>query len=62
MENGEHDDKSTLEHGNDSVQGVGDIEGNAKTADAGKGTEVENMGTLETVKEGRNSWCCSERK
>ena len=53
---------STLEHGNDSVQGVGDVEGNAKTADAGKGTEVENMGMLETVKEGRNGRCCSERK
>ena len=44
MEDGEHDDNSTLDHKNGSVQGVGDVGSNEKTTDTVEeaGREVVN--------------------
>jgi len=54
--------KSTLDHGNHSVQYVGDVKSNVKTADVVEGKSMEvNMGTLEMGKWG-NGRCYSECK
>jgi len=54
--------KSTLDHGNHSIQYVGDVKSNIKTADVIEGKSMEvNMGRLETGKRG-NGQCCSECK
>ena len=44
MEDGEHDDNSTLDHKNGSVQGIGDVGSNEKTTDTVEeaGREVVN--------------------